>query len=42
MTKDQADRLLQSVRDRERERRAAQERKVQAEAARGRKPTKDW
>ena len=42
MTKDQADRLLQSVRDRERERRAAQERKVQAEAARGRKPIKDW
>jgi len=42
MTKDQADRLLQSVRDHERERRAAQERKVQAEAARGRKPIKDW
>jgi len=42
MTKDQADRLLQSVRDRELERRAAQERKVQAEAARGRKPIRDW
>ena len=42
MTKEQADRLLQAVRDRERERRAAQERKAQAEAGRGRPPIKDW
>jgi hypothetical protein len=42
MTKEQADRLLQAVRDRERERRAAQERKAQAEARRGRPPIKDW
>ena len=44
MTKDEADRLLQAVRDREQKRRAEQERRAeqQAKNARGRKPIKDW
>ncbi len=44
MTKDEADRLLQAVRDREQKRRAEQERRAeqQAKSARGRKPIKDW
>lgn len=42
MTKDEADRLLQGVRDRERRRRAEQQRREQDQAARGRKPIKDW
>ena len=43
MTKDDADRLLQAVRDRERERRAAQEKRAQqAEARNRRPPAKDW
>ena len=44
MTKDEADRLLQGVRDREQKRRVEQERRAeqQAKNARGRKPIKDW
>jgi Ca-activated chloride channel family protein len=43
MTKEDADRLLQAVRDRERERRAAQEKRAQqAEARNRRPPAKDW
>ena len=44
MTKDEADRLLQAVRDREQKRRVEQERRAeqQAKNARGRKPIKDW
>lgn len=42
MTKDEADRLLQGVRDRERRRRTEQQRREQEQAARGRKPIKDW
>jgi hypothetical protein len=42
MTKEEADRLLQAVRDRERRRRAEQERRAQEQASRGRAPAKDW
>ena len=42
MTKDEADRLLQGVRDRERRRRAEQDRRAQEQATRGRAPVKDW
>jgi hypothetical protein len=42
MTKDDADRLLQAVRDRERQRRAEQERRAQADPRNRRPPAKDW
>ena len=42
MTKEEADRLLQGVRDRERRRRAEQDRRAQEQATRGRAPVKDW
>jgi hypothetical protein len=41
MTKEEANRLLQSVRDRERQRRAMQEKRAEQKLP-PRKPAKDW
>jgi hypothetical protein len=42
MSKEEADRLLQAVRDRERQRRAEQERAAQQAIGPRRPPARDW